>query len=83
MLVRLEAVAPDGFGLVINDHVEPFQRSTSVPAPDPTAKQLAVVRHTTPDNALRTLPPRFGLGTIDHLLPFQRSTSVRVRSWVL
>ena len=76
MPVRLEAVAPAGFGLVVNDHAEPFQRSTSVPLADPTAKQLAVVRHATPDNAFCAFP-RFGLATIDHLLPSHRSTSVR------
>jgi hypothetical protein len=83
MLVRLAPVAPPGFGLVMIDQLDPFQRSTSVPRPDPTAKQLVALRQVTPVSSVCSTFAGFGLATIDHFVPFHRSKRVRVATSVL
>jgi hypothetical protein len=68
-------------GLVISDHVEPFQRWMMVAGVGlstlPTAKQSPEI-HVTPLSALPVAPAGFGLATIDHAVPFQRSMSVLI-----
>ncbi len=82
MLVRLAPSVPLGFGLVIIDQLDPFQRSTKVPWPEPTAKQLVALRQVTSVNSACSTPAGFGLATIDHFVPFQCSTSVLVENCV-
>ena len=44
----------------------------------PTAKQLVVLVHDTPDSLACVGPGGFGLATIVQLVPFHRSTKVRL-----
>jgi len=71
------------FGLVMIDHVAPFQRSISVLARDlvdepPTATQNLKLEHDTPDRTLAVAPDAFGLATTVQPDPVGCSTSVAV-----
>ena len=74
------------FGLARTDHDDPFQDSVSVCAvPDvlkrrPTAVQLALLIHDTPERALLAKSGAFGLVIVDHCTPFHRSVKVRYES---
>src|SRR5215471_2047137 len=67
-----------GLGAATRAHLLPFQRSTTVPAPFPTAHASRLDSALTPVSSV--LLPGLGLGTCAHLLPFQRS--IRESCWV-
>ena len=72
------AAVPAGLGLDALDQLDPFQRTTNVPEPEPpTAKQLVADGHDTPYSA-SFVPEGFGLTTSDQLAPFHCSTKVCV-----
>jgi hypothetical protein len=67
MLLRAAPIARGGFGVCWTDHLDPFQRSTSVHSPewfrnDPTAVQKPPEVHETPSSLLLAL--RVGAGTV-------------------
>jgi hypothetical protein len=74
--------APTGLGLATIAQVVPFHCSTNVepsplePALKPTAKQLVVSTHDTPNSADSVALLGLGLATIAQVVPFQRSTNV-------
>jgi hypothetical protein len=75
-LFRTENCAPGGFGVWTIRHLDPFQRSASVPALDPpTALHDEDEVQATPS---RKPPPcaGFGVGWMRHFVPFQCSASV-------
>jgi hypothetical protein len=79
--LRIDEVAPGGFGLGTIDQLPPFQRSIKVLVvvlveDEPTAKQLVVLAQDTPFNVATMFAGSMtGLGWVDHAVPFQRSKS--------
>src|SRR6476646_9984222 len=79
--LRIDEVAPGGFGLGTIDQLPPFHRSIKVLVVvlveyEPTAKQLMVLAQDTPFNvATKFAGSMTGLGWVDQAVPFQRSRS--------
>lgn len=81
--VRSDSIAPLTLALGTTDQLVPFQCSANVSPTEPfryspTALQLVVLGHDTPDRTESVVPAGLGLVTIDQLVPSQCSTNVAV-----
>ena len=81
--VTLPVVGSTGLGLGTIDQVEPFQDSTRVPTPVPTAVHAVGLKHETAASKLFWVGDVSGLGTIDQVEPFHDSMSVWLKKLAL